>query len=53
LDTPLVFKAEEIEAEPDRCGCRLVERVYEGFGLGRDAIPREFDQEAGRLLLEE
>lgn len=53
LDSPLVFKAEEIENEPDRCGFRLVERVYEAFGLGREAIPREFDQEVGRLILPE
>jgi hypothetical protein len=53
LDSPLVFKAEEIESEPDRCGFRLVERVYEAFGLGREAIPREFDQEVGRLILPE
>ena len=53
LDSPLVFKAEEVESEPDLCGFRLVERVYEAFGLGRDAIPREFDQEVGRLILPE
>ncbi|HEX5761012.1 MAG TPA: ATP-binding protein [Thermoanaerobaculia bacterium] len=53
LERPLVFRFEEIEAEPDRCGYRLIERVYEAFGLRREAIPEEFDRSAGRLVLPE
>jgi schlafen family protein len=50
---PLVFQGEEIDREPDRCGFRLVERVYEAFGFRRDQIPKEFDQKSGRLILPE
>lgn len=53
LEPPLVFKADEIASEPDRCGVRLVERVYEAFGHRREAIPSEFDRRAGRLVLPE
>lgn len=52
-EKPLVFSFEEVQAEPDRCGYRLVERVYEAFGLGRDSIPKEFDRQTGRLILPE
>ncbi|HVR97206.1 MAG TPA: ATP-binding protein [Thermoanaerobaculia bacterium] len=53
LDRPLLFQGNEIETEPDRCGYRLVERIYEAFGYRRDAIPQEFNQETGRLVLPE
>jgi len=49
----LVFSAEEIESEPDRCGARLVERVYEAFGFRREQMPAEFDWKTGRLILPE
>lgn len=52
-ERPLVFSVEEIDTQPDRCGLRLVERVYEAFGLRREAVPREFDRESGRLVLPE
>jgi hypothetical protein len=50
---PLDFSAEEIASEPDRCGYRLVERVYEAFGFRREQIPQEFDQKTGHLILPE
>lgn len=53
LERPLVFTFGELAAQPDRCGYRLVERVYEAFGYRRDAIPREFDARVGRLVLSE
>lgn len=52
-DHPLVFTADEILNEPDRCGFRLVRRIYRAFGLDEDAIPREYDRERGRLILPE
>jgi hypothetical protein len=52
-DGPLDFSAEEIENDPDRCGYRLVERVYEAFGYRRDEMPAEFDTQSGRLILPE
>lgn len=52
-ERPLQFPFGEVLAEPDRCGYRLVERVYEAFGYGRDAIPLEFDQKTGRLIFNE
>jgi hypothetical protein len=50
---PLVFPFTEIRETPDRCGFRLVRRVYEAFGLPETAIPREYDRESGRLVLPE
>lgn len=50
---PLAFRFEEIFTEPDRCGYRLVEPVFEAFGLTLEEIPREYDQKAGRLILPE
>lgn len=52
LIKPLAFFFEEIEAEPDRCGYRLIERIYEAFGFRRESIPF-FDPETGRLVLPE
>ncbi len=48
---PLEFGWEEIVDSPDRCGFRLVSRVYEGFDLTEDEIPMEFDRESGKLIL--
>lgn len=50
FEKPLVFTFSDLDSEPDRCGYRLVERVYEAFGYGRDSIPPEFDQKTGRLV---
>lgn len=50
---PLVFSWSEVRDEPDRCGFRLVRRVYEAFGLREDAIPSSFDRRSGRLILPE
>lgn len=52
LVQPLAFFFEEVEAEPDRCGYRLIERIYEAFGFRREGIPF-FNQEASRLVLPE
>jgi hypothetical protein len=53
LEKPLVFRAEEIRDEPDRCGIRLIERVYEAFGFPAEALPPEVDRQSGRLVLPE
>jgi hypothetical protein len=52
IQPPLQFYLLEITAEPDRCAYRLVRRIYECFGLGQEAIPREFDPKLGRLVLD-
>jgi hypothetical protein len=48
----LVFDARELKENPDRCGLRVVLRIYGEFGFDNDAIPREFDQKQGVLVLE-
>jgi len=48
-DKPLMFSWDEIIDHPDRCGFRLVQRVYEAFGFEEHEMPREFDRESGRL----
>ncbi|MFL6235637.1 MAG: helix-turn-helix domain-containing protein [Thermoanaerobaculia bacterium] len=53
LDKPLSFPLNEVRDQPDRCGFRLVSRIYEAFGFGPDQMPRELDQNAGRLILPE
>jgi len=53
LAKPLVFDRNEVIQEPDRCAYRLLEKVYQGFGYRENAIPREFDQSSGRLILRE
>lgn len=50
---PVVFPFREIEESPDRCGFRLVRRVYQAFGFREDAIPRAYDRDSGRLILPE
>lgn len=42
-----------VTLEPDRCGFRLVRRVYRAFGLRESDIPSEFDRRVGRLILPE
>jgi hypothetical protein len=46
----MVFSSQEVIDRPDRCAFRVVRRLYEAFGLSEDAIPHEYDREAGRLL---
>ena len=48
---PLIFHLGELMKEPDRCGFRLVRRVYEAFGYREDEMPREYDRESDRLVL--
>jgi hypothetical protein len=50
LTKPMVFSSQEVIDRPDRCAFRVVRRLYEAFGLSEDAIPHEYDREAGRLL---
>ena len=50
---PLVLSLSELLTEPDRCGFRLVRRVYEAFGYREREMPREYDRESGRLVLPE
>jgi len=50
---PLRFPLREVQDYPDRCGFRLVSRIYEAFGFGTDEMPHEFDQKTGRLVLPE
>lgn len=50
---PMVFAFSRIDEEPDRCGFRLVQRIYWSFGFREIDIPHQFDQETGRLLLPE
>ena len=48
----LVFEAAKVKESPDQGGLRVVRYIYEKFDFGDDAIPREFDQKQGVLLLE-
>lgn len=50
---PVVFAFQEIAESPDRCGFRLVRRVYQAFGLREEAMPKVFDRDSGRLILPE
>ncbi|MGC9984784.1 MAG: ATP-binding protein [Polyangia bacterium] len=47
----LVFTADEIKQNPDRCGLLVIRRIYGEFGFDSNEIPPEFDQQQGRLLL--
>ncbi len=51
LTKPLPFESGEILDEPDRCGFRLIEKVYERFDYWEDKIPQEFDRLTGKLVL--
>ena len=52
-EQPLRFASDEVIKHPDLCGFRLVERVYQAFGLMREEMPPEFDRRTGRLVLPE
>ena len=47
----LVFAANDLKENPDRCGLRVVRLIYGRLGFESGAIPPEFDQQQGRLLL--
>ena len=47
----LVFATNDLKENPDRCGLRVVRLIYGRFGFESGAIPPEFDQQQGRLLL--
>lgn len=51
--TALVFSAEEFLDNPDRCGFRLLRRIYQSFGIREEDMPKEFDRKTGRLILPE
>lgn len=53
LSQPLVFRFQEVETAADRCGLRLLERVYEAFGIRREDLPKFFDPETSRLVFPE
>jgi hypothetical protein len=53
LNRVLTFTRQEVLDEPDRCGFRLLKFIYRGFGFRENAIPREFDRDAGRLVIPE
>jgi hypothetical protein len=46
-----VFAANDLKENPDRCGLRVARLIYGRFGFESGAIPPEFDQQQGRLLL--
>ena len=50
---PIAFTEGQIRDrdKPDWCGLRIVQRIYERFGFESNAIPPEFDQQQGWLLL--
>ncbi len=48
---PLTYTPDEILEEPDRCGFRLVDQVYDRFGYWEKEIPQELNQESGRLVI--
>lgn len=50
---PESFSFREIDETPDRCGFRLLRRVYQAFGWREEDMPRQFDRESGRLILPE
>ncbi len=47
------FPFHEIDDSPDRCGYRLVRRVYQAFGFREENMPRQYDRETGQLILPE
>jgi hypothetical protein len=50
---PVSFSFAEIVQAPDRCGFRLVRRVYQAFGFWESAMPSAYDRGSGRLILPE
>jgi len=53
LERPLEFSRIEVVEEPDRCGFRLLRRIYQAFGMREEDIPAEYDRKTGRLVLPE
>jgi hypothetical protein len=51
LAQPMDFTLAEVRDQPDRCGFRMVSRIYETFGFRTSEMPAEFDRKAGRLVL--
>lgn len=51
--SPMVFHFREIDEAPDRCGFRLVRRVYHAFGFRETDVPRQYDRGSEKLLLPE
>lgn len=47
----LVFDADKLKENPDRCGLKLVRLIYGAFGFESSQIPPEFDQQHGVLRL--
>lgn len=43
LEQPATFTRQQILMEPDACAWRLLERVYESFGIRREQMPELFD----------
>lgn len=50
---PIALRFREIDEAPDRCGVRMVRRVYHAFGWRESDMPRQYDRETGRLILPE
>ena len=48
---PFKFNKEDLVTEPDRCTLSLITFVYEAFGYEKEAIPPEFDQKTGTLII--
>jgi hypothetical protein len=48
---PLAASWDELSANPDLVGFRIVRSVYQEFGLPEDSIPYAFDRTKQRLLL--
>jgi len=51
VPAPLIFSWKDVQSSPDRCGFRLLVRLYEGFGYFEDAVPAEFSRETGTLTI--
>lgn len=53
LTQPLTFERQELGDAPDRCAFRLMEKVYEAFGIDPAHITPEYDRRRGVLDLPE
>ncbi len=49
--SPLAVAAQELDANPDRVGFRLVRALYQAYGLPEDRIPAAYDRKLERLTL--
>lgn len=47
---PKKFPWKEVSENPDYCGLRLVEAVYEAFGFSQKDMPAEYDRTERRLI---